>query len=152
MRFFEDDFKSEGDNCRCCYSCIKGHSEEGCQICERILCTFFAAKSQKLSKPVATEVREAFEELFATMGIDTLLVEAELAINTNSFTRDFIHMSDEIKSGDDIVSMWHIDTDIAQTLYMLFHEIVFGNSESVIDNAGYESEPDDLDLTSSDSD
>ena len=152
MRFFEDDFNSDGDKCTCCYSCIKAHSENGCRKCEDLLGRYLATKTQKLAKPVAKEVREAFEELFATMGIDTLLVEGELAIKTNSFTRDFIQMSDEIKSGDDIVSLWHIDQDIAHNLYLLFHEIVFGNCDTIIDDSDHESESDALDLSSSDSD
>ena len=80
---------------------------------------FIVPKSQKLTKSVATEVREAFEELFTTFKINTIMVEGELEIKTNNLIKDFLKMSDEIKSADDIVSLWHIDQSIAEKMFML---------------------------------
>ena len=111
---------------------------------------FIAPKSQKLTKSVATEVREALKELFSTLGNNTLMVEGDLEIKTDSFINDFLKMSDEIKSAVDVVNLWHIDQSIAQKLFMLFDEIVFGNFDTLTDDSDPESDSDALDLSSDD--
>ena len=112
---------------------------------------FLAPKSQKLTKSVAREVREAFEELFSSLGINTVLVEGELEMKPDSLVKDFLKMSDEIKSAEDIVSLWHIDQSIAKKLFMLFDEIVFGHFDTLTDDSDPGSDSDALDK-SSDSD
>ena len=112
--------------------------------------TFLAPKTQKLTKSVAAEVSEAFEELFAALQVNTLLVEGELEIKTTSLIKDFLKMSDEIKSPEDIVNMWHIEHSIALKLFMLFDEIVFGDSDILSDASVSvnDSDSDALDLSS----
>ena len=111
---------------------------------------FIAPKSQKLTKSVATEVRVAFEELFSTLKMSTILVEGELEMKTSSLIKDFLKMSDEIKSVNDIVNLWHIDQSIAQNMFMLFDEIVFGNFDTLSDASDKESDSDTLDGSSDD--
>ena len=85
-----------------------------------------------------------------TFKINTVLVEGELEIKTNSLIKGFLKMSDEIKSGVDVVNLWHIDQSIAQKLFMLFDEIVFGNFDTLTDDSDPESDSDALDLSSDD--
>ena len=147
---FDENYESNGRDCYCCYVCIKKHAEEECNKCVETLDMFIAPKSQKLTKSVATEVREAFEELFSTLKMNTILVEGELEIKTSSLIKDFLKMSDEIKSVNDIVNLWHIDRSIAKNMFMLFDEIVFGNFDILSDASDKESDSDTLDGSSDD--
>ena len=81
-----------------------------------------------MRKSVASCLTEAFEELFAALNMDTVLVESELKVTTKEFVRDFIHMCDEVKSATDIVETWHVDPILAETLFSLFSEVVFGST------------------------
>ena len=74
-----------------------------------------------------SELKEAMGELFAAMGADTLLVEDELEVTTKNFVKDFLKMSDEVKTENDIIEIWHIDKTVAHQIFMLFNEVVFGD-------------------------
>ena len=119
-------------------------------MCEELLKTFFTAKSPKLTKSVASDVKDALTELFTVLSIDNLLIENELKVTTSSFINDFLKMSDEIKSDQDIVDIWHIDKAIATQLYMLFYEVVFKSFDAplVSDSESEDSDPDVLDQSS----
>ena len=92
------------------------------------------------------------EEIFAAMGIETLLVEQEFELSTGSFTRDFIKNCDEIRTVQDIVDMWHIESSVAESLYLLFNEVVFGklNFDSDENLESDESESDVSDVSTED--
>ena len=53
-------------------------------------------------------------------------MEGNLSVTVASFIKDFIKTVDEVKDEKDIVELWHIDPVIAQNLFMLFREVVFG--------------------------
>ena len=113
--------------CQCCYNCIKAHSDGGCQDCLRFLEKFFPATSKlKVSKSVARELKSALAELFEEMDLSIVQVEGRLELDCCSFIRDICRMLDEIKSGGDIVSFWHVSTDLAMKV---FSEVIFGEDE-----------------------
>ena len=106
-----------------------------------------------MRKSVASSLIEAFTELFEALNLDTVLVEGKLEVSTRDFIKDLVKMCDEVKSEKDIVNMWHIDQALAQTLFSLFSEVVFGTElDDVLEEYVEENyDSDDLDL-SSDSD
>ena len=145
LRLFDDAYKSEVPKCICCYSCIKQHSADGCHNCELFLNKFFSQNPlKKFSKSVAFELKEALEELFVTLQMDTLLVEGDLVITTKGFIKDFIKMCDEIKTKEDIIEMWHIDEAIALNVILLFHEVINEDLGDILscDDSDDESETD----------
>ena len=46
-------------------------------------------------------------------------------MSRNDFDGFPTSMSDEIKSADDIVSIWHIDPKVAKEMFNLFIDVVF---------------------------
>ena len=54
-------------------------------------------------------------------------MEGDLSVTVKSFVKDFIKTIDEVKDEKDIVELWHIDPVIAQNLFTLFREVVFGD-------------------------
>ena len=156
LKLFDENYKSEAPKCTCCYYCMKQHSDNGCEKCGEFLETFFTQKSKlKISKSVAADLKEALEELFTALRMDTLLVENELNVLTTSFIKDFIKMIDEIRSEQDIVSMWHIDPIVAQKVFLLLNDVIYGNIDVSLDSdvESDESDPDpDVLDQSSDSD
>ena len=130
------------------------HSECGCEKCLTFLTTFVTHNTKsKIRKSVASSLIEAFTELFEALNLDTVLVEGKLEVSTRDFIKDLVKMCDEVKSEKDIVNMWHIDQALAQTLFSLFSEVVFGTElDDVLEEYVEENyDSDDLDL-SSDSD
>ena len=156
MKFFDETFISTVVKCFCCFSCIRDHRDEGCARCAGFINTYFAQNiKQKVSKAAATDLTEALEELFDALQINTILVEDELEVSTASFIKDFMKNLDEIKAAADIVDVWHIDSGVADKVFMTFEEVIFGGQVSIIENDTVceetDSDSDDLDL-SSDSD
>ena len=41
-------------------------------------------------------------------------------------------MSDEIRTVDDIINIWHVEPKVAQEMFNLFVDIVFGENEETI--------------------
>ena len=127
FKLFDENFKSESPECTCCFSCIVGHIDQGCVRCKDFMDTFFNQSTRpKVSRSVSARLREAMEEIFTAMEIETLLVEQEFELSTGSLIRDFIKNCDEIRAVQDIVDMWHIEYSVAESLYLLFNEVVFG--------------------------
>lgn len=94
-------------------------------------------------------------ELFTALNMETLLVENELKVSSKNFIKDFIKMSDEIKTEQDIVDMWHINPAVAHPIFLLFTEVVFESFTIQPDSdcENVESDPDsDIPDQSSDSD
>ena len=83
----------------------------------------------KVTKSVAVELKQAIEELFAALGLDTILMEGELAVTTSSFAKDFIKLIDEVKDERDIMELWHIESSIAHELFLLYKEVVYGDKK-----------------------
>ena len=135
LRLFDENYTSEAPKCSCCYSCMKQHSNSGCQLCSSFLDKFFPPISSKRKKSVASELREALDELFSALGAELLLLEDEVEISSKSFIKDFIKMSDEVKSENDIVEIWHIDRAIASSVFEVFEEVLFGESEMCDDDS-----------------
>ena len=54
-------------------------------------------------------------------------MEGELAVTTSSFAKDFIKLIDEVKDERDIMELWHIEFSLAQELFLLFKEVVYGD-------------------------
>ena len=156
LRLFDESYRSEDPTCSCCYSCMKQHSDHGCEKCYDFLETFFSQKSKvKVTKSVAATLKEAMEELFTALNMENLLVENELKVFSKDFIKDFIKMSDEIRTEQDIVDMWHIDPAVAHPVFLLFTEVLFEgfNIPSDSDCENEESDPDsDILDQSSDSD
>ena len=152
--------------CQCCYFCIKTHSDGGCQDCLRFLEQFFPATSKlKVSKSVARELKSALAELFEEMDLSIIKVEGRLELDCASFIRDICKMLDEIKSGGDIVSFWHVSADLAMKVFSVISEVIFGDDtecsssedemEDIIDQkdlSGSDSELDKSNASSSDED
>ena len=146
MKLFDESFISEVPKCICCYSCIKQDSLDGCEKCSYFLAKYFAPQStRKVTKSVAANLKEAIEELFSALGLDTLMVEGELSVSTASFTKDFLKNIDEVRCEKDIVELWHIEPAIAHNLFLLFNEVVFGDiatSEAIEDTTEDEADID----------
>ena len=83
-----------------------------------------------MRKSVAVDLKEAIEELFDALGFDNIMMEGDQSVSVKSFIKDFIKTVDEVKNEKDIVELWHIDPVIAQNLFMLFKEVVFGEVEA----------------------
>ena len=150
MKLFDENFVSEASQCTCCFSCIQQHGLGGCETCSEVMEKYFPCKTKfKVSKSVAIELKLAIEELFAALGMDTLLIEGELGVTISSFAKDFIKCIDEIRSDNDIVEMWRIDPSIARELFLLFNEVIYGDQvvESYEEDE-YISEPDEVDESS----
>ena len=88
---------------------------------------------KKMSKSVASGIKGALVELFEALNMETISVEKDLKVNTRGFIKDFIKVIDEIKTEEDIVSIWHIDPVVAAKVFSLLKDVL--------------SEPDELDLT-----
>ena len=71
---------------------------------------------------------QAIEELLAAMGLDMILIEGELGVTASSFAKDFIKLIDEVKNENDIMEIWHIESSLAQELFLLFKEVVYGET------------------------
>ena len=104
----------------------------------------------KIIKSVGLCLNEGVKELFTAMGIDVLFVENEFQIPVSSFVKDFLKMLDEIKKEQDIIDLWHIDPEVASSLFQLFSEVVFGESDIDIthensESVDFDSESDFLD-------
>ena len=118
----------EASPCACCFSCIKQHGLDGCTRCEEFLEKYFPHDQKlKVRKSVAIELKQAIEELFDALGLDRILMEGELAVTTSSFAKDFIKLIDEVKDERDIMELWHIEFSLAQELFLLFKEVVYGD-------------------------
>ena len=64
-------------------------------------------------------------------------------------------MSDEVKSENDIVEIWHIDRAIASSVFEVFEEVLFGESEMCDDDSFHNfcnDISDDDEISDSDSD
>ena len=132
MKLFDDTFVSEAPKCVCCYSCMNQHRLNGCDRCSTFLAKFFPLNQKvKVTKSVGAELKESIVELFGAMGMDSVLIENELKVTISSFAKDFLKMADELKTKEDIVELWHIDPIVAEKLFNLFNEVVFG----VLDDA-----------------
>ena len=83
-----------------------------------------------MRKSVAVDLKEAIEELFDALGFDNIMMEGDQSVSVKSFIKDFIKTVDEVKNEKDIVELWRIDPVIAQNLFMLFKEVVFGELEA----------------------
>lgn len=154
MRFFDENFVSKVPECVCCFSCIRDHGNNGCVKCAEFIHTYFTQNEKlKVSKSAARDLIEALEELFAALRISTILVENELQVSTTSFIKDFVKMIDEIKCANDIVNTWHIDTVVAEKVFLLFEEVIFVDQGAISEEFKNETDEDSdiLDL-SSDSD
>ena len=104
---------------------------DGCEKCSTFLHKIFPeGQKLKISKSVSVELKEAIEELFAALGLNNVLMEGDQIVSVTSFIKDFIKTVDEVKNVEDIVEIWHIDPFIAQNLFMLFKEVVFGKLET----------------------
>ena len=57
-------------------------------------------------------------------------------MTVSSFANDFLKMTDEFKTKEDIVELWHIDPIVAGKLFYLFNEVVFGVLDDYQENSG----------------
>ena len=126
---------------------MKQHSVQGCDKCSAFLAKFLPHNPKfRVSKSVGTELKESIKELFAAMKMDSVLIENELKVTVTSFAKDFLKMTDEVKTENDIVRLWHIDTFVAKKLFDLFNEVVFGVLDYSSNSSGdSESDSDNLD-------
>ena len=133
LRLFDESFVSEAPACSCCYQCMRRHSLDGCKDCASFFEKFFPINpNPKVSKSVIADLKDAIEELFAALRINTILVENELKVTTKSFIIDFVKMVDEVKSDKDIVDIWHIDAKIAHQLFQVLTEVVLDDTDIVV--------------------
>ena len=104
---------------------------DGCEKCSSFLEQILPQdRKLKIGKSVAVDLREAIEELFEALGLDHIMMEGDQSVPVRSFIKDFIKTVDEVKDVKDIVELWHIDQVIAQNLFMLLREVVFGEVEA----------------------
>ena len=167
---FDENYKSSIETCHCCYSCISRHANDGCEDCLAFIDTFFKKSSnKKRTKSVIQHLKYELNEIFAAMRKDYVFME-DHPVPASSFVQDFLSMSDEISSAEDIVNLWHIETNIAYKVYAVYSEFMsaslddkHANSEVVVqvvpDNQPYDEsfdsdDEDDFpdDSTSSESD
>ena len=135
-QFFNENDQHQNDQCVCCYVCIKSHAEGGCFSCKEFIDTYFPPKnSVKLSKSVYSELRCALLELFAAMAVKELKVESDLVLNLMNFINDFIKVIDEVKTASDIGRIWHVSPDVADRVFSVLHDVLYGD-EDLCDSAG----------------
>ena len=102
----------------------------------------------KVSKSVASELKEALGELFEAMELKSIMVEGKLEIDCLSFTLDLLRVLDEIRESDDIVKLWHIDAELSVRVFSVLYDVLFGGDEEDV-QAGDNSE-DEEDLAETD--
>ena len=152
LQQFGVDWTDEFDliSCKCCYNCIKTHSEGGCQECEQFLERFCTEVTQvKLSKSVASELKEALAELFMAMELRYIKVEFQLEVDCKDFTQDLLRCVDEIRNPSDIVRFWHVESDLAAKVFSVLYDVLFGGDEEYSSDEG-DVEPEDSDFDSDD--
>ena len=103
----------------------------------------------KISKSVASELKEALGELFEAMELKSIMVEGKLEIDCLSFTLDLLRVLDEIRESDDIVKLWHIDKELSVRVFSVLYDVLFGGDEEDVQEAGDNSE-DEEDLAETD--
>ena len=79
----------------------------------------------KVSKSVSSDLKESLTDLFIAMKIDTIMVEDDLAVPVKNFIKDFVKVIDEVRTEQDIVSMWHIDPTVAKKVFMLLNDVIY---------------------------
>ena len=117
--------------CNCCYSCIKLHSENGCNECISFIKTFFPfPHTLRISRSVEKELEAALTELFLVLGLSVVKVENDLEIQTSNFIGDIKKVIDEIKDHLDIVRLWHISDDLAENVFSVINEVLFSSDDT----------------------
>ena len=129
---FDKNLNIQLDKCKCCFSCIKTHSESGCQVCRYFLETYFPRNnSVKGKKSVYAELKHALTELFEAMNVKSLRVEADLEIDCSSFICDFLRVVDQVKSFEDIEKLWHVERKVAINVFSIFDDVLHDNFDEV---------------------
>ena len=98
-----------------------------------------------MKKSVAKELDTALIEMFSAMKISSLKVENNLSLDISNFIKDLKKTLDEIHSAKDIAQCWHISKRVAEHVFAVIKEVVFGDPddlewESENENIGNESE------------
>ena len=150
MQHFGRDISLTLVKCVCCFSCIRSHSDEGCDQCILFLKTFFpTTHSFKLSKPVARELKSALKDLFMAMEISEIRVENELEIDCCSFIGDLLKVLDEINQPADIVRFWHISEELAIKIFSIVYAVLHDEDSASSDSENCtDDESDTEDITS----
>ena len=130
-RFFDvEDAGDDENQCSCCYNCTFSHANQGCSTCKDFLGTFLPLRtSKKLSKSVSSELKSAIEELFAAMSVKVLQVESDLVLGIASFVKDFLKNVDEVNDSEDIIRIWHINSDVAKKVFSIMYEVLHGEED-----------------------
>ena len=81
-------------------------------------------------KSVASELKNALNELFEVLSVKCIKVETSLEISCADFIRDLMRVIDEIKSAVDIVRLWHIDLQLAVQVFDVVQEVLFEEDTS----------------------
>ena len=120
--------------CHCCYNCIVKDSNSGCAECSDFINRYLPDKRKsKLSKSVASELRDNLEELFSVMNIKYVKVERVLKIDCKSFIKDLLRTMDEIISANDIVRFWHVEFSTASKVFAVIEEVLADDVAEEID-------------------
>ena len=148
-KMFDENFRSDIVQCHCCYSCIRRHASDGCEECIVFIKTFFKNTSTKRrSKPVMKQLKDKLHGFFKAIRIDSVIFEGAHSVSVHSFVKDFLTMTDEITSADDIANLWHIESGIACKVYSVYSEVMHGTEVEEIH--GFDTEIDDVGSTVSD--
>ena len=115
--------------CKCCFSCIQGHSENGCSQCSEFLKSFFPASSlrKKYKKSVYSELSSAINALFSAMNAHEVVIDGSMSVRSESFVKDFINNIADVKTEDDIIRIWQVDWKVAVKLCLVVKDVLSEN-------------------------
>ena len=86
---------------------------------------------------VAKILREGLFSLFDAINKKDVVLDSCERVSVKSFIQDFCKMTGEIRSKEDVASLWKIDDVLAERIFALFEEVVLEtdyNFETTIDS------------------
>ena len=99
---------------------------------------------------VAKILREGLFSLFDAINRKDVVLDSCERVSVKSFIQDFCKMTGEIRSKEDVASLWKIDDILAERIFALFEEVVLDtdyNFETTIDSDSSGSGSDTTDFT-----
>ena len=99
---------------------------------------------------VAKILREGLFSLFDAINKKDVVLDSCERVSVKSFIQDFCKMTGEIRSKEDVASLWKIDDVLAERIFALFEEVVLEtdyNFETTIDSDSSGSGSDTTDFT-----
>ena len=80
-------------------------------------------------RPVLSELKTAIEELFAAISVKFLQVESDVVLGVANFVKDFLKNVDEVNAPEDIVHIWHINSDAEKKVFSIMNTVLHYKKE-----------------------